>query len=220
MVAAMEVLLFSPATAPHSLRAGEISDEQKIIRRIRDNHSISQPFEGEQLKEWVVRSGAQDITILDLSNLDLSVTLPSFVTLLTGLTSLNLDHNNLFFLPEGMGELKSLSHLSWRSNIYQNLDHQLWDLPLTSLDISNNSIHSLSGLGEMEQLEHLVADNLKVYFGNPGHAKDLHNLCHQLKSISVKGTRIDFGFDTTDLERLQTLSKNRMDHKCPECSGE
>ena len=198
--------------------------EKGLAKIIANQHSLSEPLEDESFMGWFNRSGARDIQILDLS--DQGLIPASFVALLPALSKIEnlkeliLNNNLIFCIPEEISQLKALKKLHLRSNECSRIE-ELLRLDLESLDISENPIHALFVPVGMDSLKHLVADHLEVYFGNSRHAEDLHTLCHNLDSISVKSDKwCDFGYDTSDIEKLKKISLNRMDEPCQACFGQ
>nr|KYP73567.1 LRR receptor-like serine/threonine-protein kinase GSO2 [Cajanus cajan] len=142
--------------------------------------SSTQPSEGPRYVEWyeqevrqVIKGVELDYTRnlklvvnMDLSNNNLSGSIPEGITLLSALHNLNLSYNHLSGrIPERIGDMKSLesldiSHDQLSGRIPDNMSS------LTSLSHLNLSYNNLSGpIPEGRQLSTL--DNPFIYAGNP-----------------------------------------------------
>ncbi|MCB1117747.1 MAG: leucine-rich repeat domain-containing protein [Chlamydiia bacterium] len=202
----------------------QVSLEEWLVARIVEQHGLLGPKTEETYIGWLNQTGAiRSVEKLDLSSQELSPDrfsmLIPLLSKIKNLKKLILNDNQIYSIPLDIGQLKALKILHMRSNLCFSIE-ALSELKLEELDISENPICDLGSLLEIKTLKHLVADKLKVYFGNSKHAKDLHKLCHNLEIISVKTKkRLDFGYSETELADLMKISSNRMEALCKSCLG-
>lgn len=100
---------------------------------------------------------------------------------LDSLKSLNIGYSNLYDVPEAIGALEELNQLDISSNGIQELPDFLWDLPLTSLDLTENKLPDLP-----EGLLRLYPDLKYLGLGaNPLDAQAVEALKEQMPETEI-----------------------------------
>lgn len=110
------------------------------------------------------------LTVLDLSKAKLTMLPSEFVSKIPNIEKLVLDKNHLVNLPDELGELHKLTHLSLYGNNIQSLPTSLGKLvSLQYLDLHSNNILSLPvDIWNLKSLSYLnVASNLLSSFPQP-----------------------------------------------------
>lgn len=83
----------------------------------------------------------KSITVLDLSNNDLTGSIPGEIHDLTNLVELNLSNNRMTGIPAEVGQLRKLKILNYANNNITGLPNELGNLTqLEILDLSGNNV--------------------------------------------------------------------------------
>ncbi|XP_069468979.1 leucine-rich repeat and calponin homology domain-containing protein 2 isoform X2 [Ambystoma mexicanum] len=111
---------------------------------------------GRKLRDFP--GGGYDLT--DTTQADLSknrfIEIPSDVCLFAPLETLNLYHNCIKCIPEGIRNLQMLTYLNISRNLLSTLPKYLFDLPLKVLVVSNNKLVSIpEEIGKLKDLMEL-----------------------------------------------------------------
>jgi len=158
-------------------------------------------MESNEIKDLIREAQRSNVTVLDLSNRNLT-SLPPEISELKCLTHLNMCYNQLTSLPPEISELKNLTHLNIYYNRLTSLPSELSELKnLTQLNISYNRLTSLPPeISELKNLTQLKISNNRLT-SLPPEISELKNLT-QLKISNNRLTSLP-----PDISELKNLTQ-------------
>ena len=145
---------------------------------------------------------ATSLTSLDVSNNQLEQLASTELYKLSKLLSLRLSNNRLMSVPDYFVQFRALRTLNLSSNSLREFPDHLCDLTtLVDLDISFNAISSIPRIGDLKNLDRLIATNNRIKGTFSQSLKDLVNL----REIDLRFNAIANIDIMAQLPRLETL---------------
>jgi hypothetical protein len=136
--------------------AGQHSEGAEFLKKIKD---FDPSKKAKAIRNWMNKHSKllKEITALDLSKLGLLAVPTEIIAILTNLRQLNLSHNQLTSIPDGIDNLVHLVYVSFSHNQLTELPDEIGRLTnLTTLAVTDNQLTQIpDAIGDIDNLTNL-----------------------------------------------------------------